>query len=117
MITFLCISLFVTGALLVWAGYQIEDLKRHVAEAETAEHAKCIALIAEYVGDKFAYQVLTAAAEAYDTPGEVARAQMLGRNRRKDMASVPALWMTERGFILKTRAEEQAEQVREESAS
>lgn len=106
MIIFLSLLVLVLLAALAYAGSRIEYLQTRIDVDLVAAFEEHTAVVLTRVTNHHAYEVLYAAAEAYDTPGEQARAQMLGRTRRQDGPSVPAMWMMERGHIIRSRDDE-----------
>lgn len=73
---------------------------RQLAKHETAEHAKCTAHVAHYVGNAFAARVLEAAAADYDTTPARAEMARLSHTTRPNGQSLPAAWLLSRAAKL-----------------
>lgn len=91
------ILLLVLLYLVYWRQYEAEETMFEMAKEQEFEHAKCLALVAAFVGDTFAAQVLIAAANDYD--GIDAKGVML--NLRTNVwaeggPSIPSLWLRDR---------------------
>lgn len=73
----------------------------HRLAIEQAKHAKCIAHVSEYVGDRFAAQVLRAAAEDYSSTRNIPVLRTMAREGRKRMdLSLPSEWLMDRADML-----------------
>jgi hypothetical protein len=96
--------------LLAMAVRRIEFLTDEQGDDMAHEHAKCMSMVAAFVGDEFAARVLEAAANDWDSAEEMGNLKMLAREEYKPGGpSMPAIWMRKRGESLrrKTHSEDQ----------
>jgi hypothetical protein len=75
-------------------------------EEEKADHAKCLALIAGFVGDEFAARVLDSAAADYNTmDGQAEVARIRNTVWGEGDEPVPTLWLRERASTMHGRVD------------
>lgn len=89
---------------LVLAMVRIFDLMDEREEDNDHTHAKCLSMVAAFIGDEFAAQVLNAAATDYDTAeGQAQLAVMRDRVWVHDGPSMPSLWLRNRAEMILER--------------
>lgn len=96
LIALLILLLVVLGLTLI----QMFRLIGMLTTVKHAEHAKCIAHIAYYVGNKFAARVLEAAANDYDTALGRQQLSRISAANRVEGQSIPATWMRQRAAVM-----------------
>lgn len=80
-----------------WHQQDYAEAMFSMAEDAEVDHAKCMALVAAFVGDEFAAQVLMAAAEDYDTAeGQSILVTLSRQVWAADGPSTPSLWLRDR---------------------
>lgn len=89
--------------LLILACWRIETLECESKDIMEQDHAKCLAMVAAFVGDEFASRVLNAAAEDYDTAeGQANLIRVRNLMWVDGGPSIPSIWMRDRAHnILK----------------
>lgn len=104
-LTFVIFLTVLLTAALVYACKRIERLEELNREETIGDatgvyevvHAKCIAHIASYVGNEFAAQVLTVAAEDYSSAeGQAEIRELANTKYAPEGPSIPALWLLDR---------------------
>lgn len=80
-------------------------LIRQLRTSTTAEHAKCIAHVAHYVGNSFAASVLEAAAEEYDSVRGQHTLAVLRHEPQPEGVSIPAHWLMDRARLFRVNAQ------------
>ena len=102
-LTFLCLALALALALaLVKLDQTREERNSEMLDEEAALHAKCLAHVAQFVGDEFAARVLDAAAEDWESADGLAEARSIANNQYKPGGkSVPRLWLEQRAATMR----------------
>lgn len=96
-LTLLVIALLIVLYVIVIRQMDTDDAMFNLAKEREQDHAKCMAMVAAFVGDTFAAQVLTAASVDYDSPEGQVELRMLAQNSWVEGGtSMPALWLRER---------------------
>jgi hypothetical protein len=95
------VALALLGTLW-YAGQKIDQLQDEYMISEDELHAKCIAHIAQFVGDSFAAKVLDAAAEDYESAEGITELRVIGHQQYKPGGpTVPRIWMAQRAARLR----------------
>lgn len=90
----LSIAVALMALVIAYQACQVADLRGEVEDQHDANHAKCIAHIADYTSKRVVAMAFRDAAERYSTIGNQAVLQRLVRERwTQDGPSVPSLWM------------------------
>lgn len=97
----LAVTLYIAAVL----GREVHWLREELQTATDTEHSKCMAAVMKYVGDEFAAQVLTVAADDYASASNHAELDRISRlYYQPDGPPVPTLWLHERADRLRIMA-------------
>jgi hypothetical protein len=89
-----------------------EDLQ----QASDAEHAKCVAATMAFVGDEWAAQILTVAADDYESPKGQQELDRISRLVYKPGGSpLPSIWLRERADRLRIMIDDEQAAILEEA--
>lgn len=96
-------------AVLVLAGVRIEHLQWESKDIMDQNHAKCLAMVGAFVGDRFAAQVLMAAAEHYDgMDGQAELRRIVNSVWVEGGPSIPSLWLRDRAEMILEKMDDDA---------
>lgn len=96
MIPVLSFGLLFMTACYFLAAYRLRQYHVNTENWQAVEHSKCMALIASFVGDSFAAQVLRVAADDYDSADEIHRKKVLAQDYVEHGPSLPSMWLRDR---------------------
>lgn len=101
-IVLLAFGLIVVGYVVIELIKEVVYTKDELQEATDHNHAKCMAAVMAFVGDEFAAQVLTVAAEDYASPTSHGDLDRISRLKFKPGGDpVPTIWLHERAERLR----------------
>lgn len=98
----LTVALAIAFYIIMRCVNEIIFLREDLQQESDATHTKCMGAVMKFVGDEYAAQVLTVAAEDYASVDAQADKDRIGRLMwREDGDPVPSLWLRERADRLR----------------
>jgi len=105
----LCCLLAFVSVCLIYVSFDIRRMFDNEMVEQDAEHAKCLSMVAAFVGDAFAARVLMAAADALSgMDGQAELARIANTIWVENGPNVPSLWLRERAEAILDKTHEVA---------
>ncbi len=97
----LAIAVALLALVVAYQACQVADLRAECDDQHDANHAKCIAHIADFTSKRVVAMAFRDAAERYGSPEEQAAIARMARTEwSSDGPSIPAIWMDKQADLL-----------------